>query len=165
MSDTRTTLIWLAAGVLGMFGLAMVMRFGVAVGLVMIVAVSTPTLVGNSVRPQLVALSGLLTGFGLLWLLIVAGEAVSGVALHSSVAGHVMFGICVVALGILLGLWHLTSRRSADEAPTRRLAAGERPAYWVRADYWDRSAQWSHSPRPVPVRAGEPTATRRPPPV
>jgi len=143
VGEFRATVVWLVAGILGMAGLLLVMRFGVAVGLAMIVAFSTPTLAGSALRWQAVALSGLMTGFGMLWLLFVAGEAIGGVSLHGSVAGHVLFGLVVLALGTLLGLWHLSSSGRQVQAPSGPLAAGQRPSYWPRRlAAGERPASW-----------------------
>ena len=185
MGEFRATVVWLVAGILGMVGLLLVMRFGVAVGLAMIVAFSTPSLAGSALRWQAVALSGLMTGFGMLWLMFVAGEALGGVALHGSIAGHVLFGLVVLALGTLLGLWHLNSSAREVQAPSGPLAAGQRPSYWPKrlaagerpASWPVRSVGWSGSapdglrlmsragqPVPVELRVSHTAYSRRRPP-
>lgn len=149
MADLRSLLIWVAAGVFGMIGLLIVMRFGVAVGFAMIIAISTPTLAGTALRAQVVALSGLFSGFGTLWLMLVAGEALGGMGLHGSIAGHALFGMVVIAVGALLGLWHLSSW---EDAQTRQLPRAE-PVELRGRGHVVMPISTRLAPRPIPVRA------------
>lgn len=104
-------MIWLTAGVLGMGSLLVVALYGLAAGLLAMLAASAPMLAGTSVRAQLTGISGLLCGFGCLWLFLAAGQLVAGVNPGSFVGGYAglfAVGVSVVIVGAGLGAWRIT---------------------------------------------------------
>lgn len=111
MAELRTGLFWLAAGIAGMASLLVVALYGLAVGLLAMLVASAPIVAGTSLRGQLTAISGLLCGFGCLWLFLATGQLVAGVDPGSFVGGYIglfAVGAAVVFLGAALGAWRLT---------------------------------------------------------
>lgn len=111
MAELRTGLFWLVAGVIGMATLLVVALYGLAIGLVAMLAASAPMLAGANLRAQLTAISGLLCGFGCLWLFMATSQLVAGVDPGTFAGGYIglfTVGAAVVILGAALGAWRLT---------------------------------------------------------
>jgi hypothetical protein len=111
VAELRVGLIWLAAGAVGMASLLVVALYGLAAGLLTMLAASAPLLAGTSVRAQLTGISGLLCGFGCLWLFLAAGQLVAGVNPGSFVGGYnglFAVGVSVVIVGATLGALRIT---------------------------------------------------------
>jgi hypothetical protein len=111
VAELRTGFFWLAAGVVGMASLLLVALYGLAVGLLAMLAASAPMLAGAGLRAQLTAMSGLLCGFGCLWLFLATGQLVAGVDPGPFVGGYIglfTVGAAVVILGAALGALRLT---------------------------------------------------------
>jgi len=110
LADLRIGLFWLTAGVVGMASLIVVALYGLAVGLLTMLAASAPMLAGTSLRAQLTAMSGLLCGFGCLWLFLATSQFVAGVGPGPFVGGYIgLFAVggLVVILGAALGAWRI----------------------------------------------------------
>jgi len=111
VAELRVGLIWLAAGVVGMACLLVVALYGLAAGLLAMLAASAPMLAGTTVRAQLIGISGLLCGFGCLWLFLAAGQFLAGVNPGSFIGGYAglfAVGVSVVVVGAALGAWRIT---------------------------------------------------------
>ena len=107
MDDLRAALVWLTAGVVGMASLVVVVLFGLATGLAAMIVVSSPLLAGGAWRLHVLGISGLLSGFGVLWLLLAAGELGAGVTPSPTLGGYAgLFAVGggVLGLGVFLGL-------------------------------------------------------------
>ena len=110
LAEFRIGLFWLVAGVVGMASLLVVALYGLATGLLAMLAASAPMLAGTSLRSQLTAMSGLLCGFGCLWLFMTAGQFVAGVGPGPFAGGYIglfVVGGLVVIVGAALGAWRL----------------------------------------------------------
>ena len=111
VAELRVGLIWLTAGAVGMASLLVVALYGLAAGLLAMLAASAPMLAGTNVRAQLTGISGLLCGFGCLWLFLAVGQFVAGVDPGSFIGGYAgLFGVgvSVVIAGAALGAWRIT---------------------------------------------------------
>ena len=100
-----------------MFGAAQTLllgSFGLMFGAVFVVLLLPLVVRGD----RLVALSGLMLGFGGLWLLLMANQLGTGGSLDNA-ATWVMVGAIPFAIGVVLGLGSVTHRQTSRSA-TRR---------------------------------------------
>jgi hypothetical protein len=97
-----------------MASLLVVALFGLAVGLCAMIAASAPMFAGSSAKSQATAISGLLCGFGCLWIFLATGQLVAGVDPGYFAGGYVglfAVGVSVVTAGAALGAWRISRPR------------------------------------------------------
>jgi hypothetical protein len=113
MAELRAGGLWLMSGLIGMASLFVVLLFGLAMGLLALVVVSAPLLAGTPLRSYLLSLSGLLCGFGGLWLMESAGQLAAGVGPGMAPGGYpglFAIGTGVVVAGSSLAVWRFKTR-------------------------------------------------------
>lgn len=112
------SLLWVTSVVFGAAETLLLGSFGLLFGTVFVVLMVPLVVRGD----HLVVLSGLLLGFGGLWLLLMANQLATSGSLDNATT-WTMVGAVPFAIGVVLGLANLTNHRSR----ARPLASDERP--------------------------------------
>jgi len=107
-------LLWVTCVVFGAAETLLLGSFGMLFGAVFVVLLVPLVVRGD----RLVALSGLLLGFGGLWLLLMANQFATGGSLDNA-ATWVMVGAVPLAIGVGLGLASVTNHLSLSSASRR----------------------------------------------
>lgn len=108
-------LLWFTSAVLGMAGAVLTGSFGLGAALVALVLATPLVLRGD----RLVALSGLLIGFGGLWLLLLATQLASGGQL-SDARRWIVVGAAPLAIGFVVLVLRLARTLGSSRDIRRR---------------------------------------------